>query len=147
MKHVGAGLCPPMLKDKALDKEKIIDLAKKAMERAYAPYSNFKVGAALRTKDGHVFTGSNVESASYALSICAERAAVAKAVSEGHRDFDELVIVTDTEEPTSPCGACRQVLSEFSPDLSVRMIALKDGEKRKSLRELFPDPFRLKPRV
>lgn len=130
-----------------MDREKIIELAKKAMENAYAPYSNFKVGAALHTRDGHVFTGSNVESSSYTLSICAERAAVARAVSDGYRDFDELVIVTDTEEPTPPCGACRQILSEFNPDLSITMVGLKNGQKQKSLRQLFPDPFRLKPQV
>lgn len=123
--------------------EALIEAAKKAFENAYAPYSSFKVGVALLTKDGHVFSGANVESSSYSLSICAERSALAKAVSEGYRDFDKLVIVTDTERPTPPCGACRQVFFEFNPELKILMVALKDGQKETTLDKLLPDAFDL----
>lgn len=127
-----------MVSDNAL-----IEAAKKALENAYAPYSGFRVGAALLTKDDRIFNGANVESSSYALSVCAERSALAKAVSEGYRDFERLVIVTDTDKPTSPCGACRQVFFEFNPELKILMVALKDGQKETTLRELLPDPFDL----
>lgn len=121
----------------------LIEEAKKALENAYAPYSNFRVGAALLAKDGHVFSGANVESSSYALSVCAERSALVKAVSEGYRDFEKLVIVTNTEKPTPPCGACRQVFFEFSPELKILMVALKNGQKETTLDKLLPDAFDL----
>lgn len=99
------------------------------------------MGAALLTEDGKVFTGGNVENASYGLSICAERVAAVKAVSEGHTRFSKLVVVADTEEPCPPCGVCRQMLFEFSPDMPVIMVNLRGKEKELTLRELLPEPF------
>lgn len=124
-----------------VSKEELIRLAKEARERAYAPYSEFKVGAALLTEDGEVFTGGNVENASYGLSVCAERVAVVKAVSEGHTKFRRLVVVADTEEPCPPCGVCRQMLYEFAPDMSVLMVNLEGKEKELTVRQLLPEPF------
>lgn len=124
-----------------VSKEELIRLAKEARERAYAPYSEFKVGAALLTEDGEVFTGGNVENASYGLSVCAERVAVVKAVSEGHTKFRRLVVVADTEEPCPPCGVCRQMLYEFAPDMPVLMVNLKGKEKELTVRQLLPEPF------
>ena len=121
-------------------REKLIEMAKRARENAYAPYSNFKVGAALLTEDGEIFTGANVENASYGLSICAERVAVFKAVSEGKRKFKAIAVVTDTEKPTPPCGACRQVLAEFG-DIEVIMANLKGDVKVMKLSELLPEAF------
>jgi cytidine deaminase len=89
-------------------KEKLIEAAREARERAFAPYSNFKVGAALRTKEGKIYTGCNIESATYGLTMCAERTAIWKAVSEGEIEFAEIAVVADTEELTPPCGSCRQ---------------------------------------
>jgi cytidine deaminase len=109
--------------------------AGKAAEKAYAPYSKFRVGAALLTKEGKVFTGCNVENASYGLSMCAERVAVFKAVSEGYREFEAIAVVSDPPG-ASPCGACRQVLHEFSPNIKV----IFNGEQF-SLTELLPKPF------
>jgi cytidine deaminase len=119
--------------------EELIDTAKKARKRAYAPYSHYKVGAALLGKSGKVYTGCNVENASYGHTVCAERTAVLKAVSEGEREFEAVAVVT--KNGGSPCGACRQVLSEFAPALTV-YIADKDGEYRTTtLKKLLPDSF------
>ncbi len=115
----------------------LVKAAEEAMKNSYSPYSKIRVGAALLTKDGRVFTGCNVENASYGLSMCAERVAVFKAVSEGFRDFQAIAVASDSVNP-SPCGACRQVLSEFSPDMDVIY-----GGKVHKLRELLPDGFRL----
>ncbi|OOC42240.1 cytidine deaminase [Thermosipho sp. 1074] len=120
---------------------KLITLAKDAMKRAYAPYSNFKVGAALLTKTGKVFTGSNVENASYGLTCCAERIAIFKAVSEGEKEFDTLVVVGDTEDPISPCGACRQVMAEFG-DFKVILVGKNGAVKETTVGELLPDYFK-----
>ena len=117
----------------------LIDLARKARKKAYAPYSHYKVGAALLGKSGKVYTGCNVENASYGHTVCAERTAVLKAVSEGEREFEAVAVVT--KNGGSPCGACRQVLSEFAPELIV-YIADKDGEFRTTtLKKLLPDSF------
>jgi len=117
----------------------LIDVARKARKRAYAPYSHYKVGAALLGKSGTVYTGCNVENASYGHTVCAERTAVLKAVSEGETEFEAVAVVT--KNGGSPCGACRQVLSEFSPELIV-YIADKNGEFRTTtLKELLPDSF------
>lgn len=121
-------------------RKKLLEMAKKARENAYAPYSNFKVGAAIITEDGKVFTGANVENASYGLSICAERVALFKAVSEGYRKFKAIAIVADTDGPVSPCGACRQVLSEFG-DMDVIMANVKGDMKVMKLSELLPESF------
>ena len=117
----------------------LIDLAGKARKKAYAPYSHYKVGAALLGKSGTVYTGCNVENASYGHTVCAERTAVLKAVSEGETEFEAIAVVT--RNGGSPCGACRQVLSEFSPELII-YIADKDGEYRTTtLKQLLPDSF------
>lgn len=122
-----------------MDEQELIAQAREAREKAYAPYSNFAVGAALLAKSGRVYTGCNVENASYGLSICAERTAVFKAVSEGVRDFEAIAVVT--EKGVTPCGACRQVLMEFGEDIQV-IVADEAGVYRVfTLRELLPEAF------
>jgi cytidine deaminase len=121
--------------------EALLAGATEAMKRAWSPYSGFSVGAALLADDGRMFTGCNVENASYGLTMCAERAAVFKAVSEGARDFRRLVLVCDGERPVSPCGACLQVLREFNRDLPM-VLANVGGETRETtLSALMPAPF------
>lgn len=115
--------------------------AKEAMRLAYAPYSEFKVGAALLAKDGRVFTGCNVENASYGAAICAERTAVVKAVSEGVREFEKIAITASSGDYASPCGICRQVLFEFMPDGTVLLDSDAEGMKAFSVRELLPFGF------
>ena len=105
---------------------------------AYAPYSQFAVGAALETKSGEVFCGCNVENLSFGLTCCAERNAVFAAVAAGEREFVRIVIVADSQEPVTPCGACRQVLAEFADDLEVRSVNLQGVEYSANLRELLP---------
>jgi len=106
-----------------------------------ASFSHFKVGAALETGDGTVVTGCNVENATYGLTICAERVAMFKALSEGHRAFARIAIVADTDAPTPPCGACRQILWEFGGDLEIVLANLTDEKGRHRLRDLLPLPF------
>ncbi len=112
-----------------------------AMENAYAPYSNFRVGAALRTKGGQLVTGCNMENSAYGLAICAETLAVASAVSQGLTEFDEIAIATEDSEPTPPCGACRQVLNEFAPNIRVSSYTRDGKEATWSLEELLPHAF------
>ncbi len=122
---------------------RLIEAAREAAKQAYCPYSGFRVGAALQGSSGKIYTGCNVENASYGLTICAERVAVTKAVSEGEKDFTVLAVVGDSDGFTFPCGACLQVLAEFAPDL---VILLSDGRGRVasfSLRELLPHSFGL----
>jgi cytidine deaminase len=119
----------------------IIDAARVARDRAHATYSNFKVGAAIETADGHIITGSNIENATYGLTMCAERIALFKAVSEGYRSFRRLAIVADTDRPTTPCGACRQVLWEFGGNLEVILADLHVVRGRHQLKDLLPHPF------
>jgi cytidine deaminase len=116
-------------------------LARQARERAHAPFSRFKVGAALRARGGEVVTGGNVESASYGLTMCAERVAVFKAVSEGLREFDAVAVVADSPRVTAPCGACRQVLWELCGDIWVHIVDLKGHGLTRRLSELIPLPF------
>ena len=112
-----------------------------AMERAYAPYSEFRVGAALLATDGSMTEGCNVENASFPAGLCAERAAVAAAVTRGNRTFEAVMIATEAEEPTPPCGICRQVLMEFSPHLVVLGVTRSGREARWMLDELLPKAF------
>ena len=122
--------------------ERLVGIAKAASERAYAPYSKFPVGVALRTREGKVFEGANVENASYSLTICAERVAMGSAVGEGSRDFALLVLYTPTPHPTLPCGACRQFMAEFSPELEI-LVVYEGGRFETNLGSLFPQPFEL----
>lgn len=119
----------------------IIEKAKAAREMAHAPYSKFKVGAALEAKDGKVYTGCNVENASYGVTCCAERTALVKAVSSGATEFKRIAIVADTREPCPPCGICRQALYEFAPKLQVIMANIAGRTETASLEELLPHPF------
>jgi cytidine deaminase len=112
-----------------------------SMDRAYAPYSNFKVGAALLGSDGSITEGCNVENASYPATMCAERTAISGAVARGIRSFDAIAIATEAEEPTPPCGICRQVLEEFSPHLIVMAFTRDGREARWTLDELMPKAF------
>jgi cytidine deaminase len=119
----------------------LIAAARTAREHAHAPYSNFRVGAAVRAKSGRIFTGCNVENATYGLTLCAERVAIFKAVSEGERGFDAVAVVADTDTLTPPCGACRQILWEFCGDAEVILANLGGKIDRYRLSTLFPKPF------
>ena len=119
----------------------LVAAAAAAREKAFAPYSKFKVGAALETEDGTVVPGGNVESASYGLTICAERVAIVRGVTDGFRCFKRVAVVTDTDTPTPPCGACRQLLWEFAPDAEVLLANLKGDVVRWTVRELIPGAF------
>ena len=119
----------------------LIAAARAAREFAVAPYSHFNVGAALRTRDGKIITGCNVENATYGLTVCAERVALLKALSEGERNFAALVVVADTAEPTPPCGACRQLLWEYCGDIPVTLANLTTVTGQHQLRDLLPWPF------
>ena len=120
---------------------KLVAAARKARRNARAEYSKFKVGAALETADGTVMTGCNIENASYGLTICAERVAMFKALSEGHRKFRRIAIVIDSTAPTPPCGACRQILWEFGGDLEVILANPRGETGRYQLGDLLPQPF------
>lgn len=119
----------------------LVAAARKARDLAHAEYSHFKVGAALETAAGAVISGCNIENATYGLTICAERVAMFKALSEGHRHFRRIVVVADTEHPTPPCGACRQILWEFGGDIEVILANLTRESGRHQLRDLLPLPF------
>jgi cytidine deaminase len=121
--------------------ETLIAAAKRARENAHAPYSNFRVGAALRASSGRIFGGCNVENATYGLTVCAERVAIFKAVSEGERGFNAISVVTDTDTLTPPCGACRQLIWEFCGDVPVILANLKGKIEVIQMKELFPKPF------
>ena len=119
----------------------LIAAARTAREHAHAPYSNFRVGAAVRAKSGRIFTGCNVENATYGLTLCAERVAIFKAISEGERGFDAVAVVADTDTLTPPCGACRQILWEFCGDAEVVLANLNGKVERHRMSALFPKPF------
>jgi cytidine deaminase len=119
----------------------LVEAARQARERAIAPYSHFKVGAALLTRDGRTYGGCNVENASYGLTVCAERVALLKALSEGERDFAMIAVVADTESPTPPCGPCRQLLWEYCGDIPVVMANLTAIKARHQMSDLLPLPF------
>ncbi|MCH1624973.1 cytidine deaminase [Fredinandcohnia quinoae] len=122
--------------------EELIVEAKKAREKAYVPYSQFKVGAALLTKDGKVYHGCNIENAAYSVTNCAERTALFKAYSDGVKDFTAIAVVADTERPVPPCGACRQVIAELCPsDLKVYLTNLKGDIQELTVAELLPGAF------
>jgi cytidine deaminase len=123
------------------DESALVAAAIDVRTRARARFSQFQVGAALETADGQIVTGCNVENATYGLTVCAERVAVFKAISEGHRQFVRIAVVADTTEPTPPCGACRQILWEFGGDLEVILGDLTAERGRLHLRDLFPFPF------
>lgn len=124
---------------KSFDREMLIAQAQAARERAYTPYSNYRVGAALLGRSGRVYTGCNVENAVYPLTTCAEQTAVVKAVSEGEREF--VAIAVATENGGSPCGACRQVLREFGADIVVLMVDAGGAVREATVAELLPDSF------
>jgi cytidine deaminase len=119
----------------------LLAAARAARENAVATFSKFRVGAALRSKSGKVYTGCNVENASYGLTICAERVAIFKALSEGEREFDAIAVVTDAEKLTPPCGACRQIIWEFCGDAEVILGNLKGKTEVHRMSALFPLPF------
>jgi len=120
--------------------QRLQELARAMWRRSYAPYSRYRVGAALETESGAVFTGCNVENASYGLTVCAERGGLAAAVAEGHRSFRRLVVATEGDQAVAPCGACRQVLAEFGTGLEVHGIGRKEN-RRWTLQELIPEVF------
>lgn len=121
--------------------EKLIEAAVKVRENAHAPFSNFKVGASLLTETGEIITGCNIENATYGLTLCAERVAIFKAISEGKNKFEKIAIVADTENLTPPCGACRQIIWEFCGDIEVVLANLHGTTKTFQMRELFPNAF------
>jgi len=120
----------------------LLDMAKTAAENAYAPYSGYKVGSAVLCEDGKIFYGCNIENASYSLTICAERTAIFKAISEGHKKFRAIAIYVDSEKAFPPCGACRQVISEFAPSIPV-VFANQIETTESSMKELLPGAFHL----
>ena len=121
--------------------KKLINEAEKARKRAYTPYSKFQVGAAVLCADGKIFTGCNIENASFGLSVCAERVAIFKAISEGSTTFEAIAVIGDTDKPCSPCGACRQVISEFGEEIFLIMANLKGDVKIKKIGDLLPEAF------
>jgi cytidine deaminase len=121
--------------------QELIDAATAVREHSYAPFSNFRVGAALETDDGEVITGCNVESASYGLTVCAERVAIWKAISQGKRKIKHIAVVADTEELTPPCGVCRQIIWEFGGDIPVILANLKGKTEVVQMKDLLPRTF------
>jgi cytidine deaminase len=119
----------------------LLSAALQARENAHAPYSQFRVGAALEAENGHLFTGCNIENATYGLTVCAERVAIFKAVSEGARRFRRLVVAADTDRLTPPCGACRQIIWEFCGDVPVTLVNPRGSTETFQMRDLFPRPF------
>ena len=123
------------------DIESLIEAAKRARMQSVAPFSNFRVGAAIKTADGKVYTGCNVESASYGLTVCAERVAIWKALSEGERQFTDLAVVADTETLTPPCGTCRQIIWEFARGAKIVFANLEGQSEEFQIADLLPRAF------
>lgn len=123
------------------DSDHLVSVAREARERALAPYSGFKVGAALLAAGGRIYSGCNVENASYGLTVCAERVALLKALSEGERSFEMIAVVADTTDPTPPCGPCRQLLWEYCGDIPVVLANLRKITGEHQMRDLLPLPF------
>ncbi len=121
--------------------QNLIDEAKLARDNAVAPFSKFKVGAALRTKGGKIFRGCNVENCTYGLTVCAERVALLSALAAGEREFDAIVVITQSDEPGTPCGPCRQLMWEYCKDIEVALTNLAGKRVDYKLSELFPHPF------
>jgi cytidine deaminase len=121
--------------------DRLVERAREARLRALADYSGFKVGAALETTSGEIITGCNIENATYGLTMCAERVAMFKALSEGHREFRRVAVVADTPSPTPPCGSCRQILWEFAGDVEVVLANLEAVTARYRMQDLLPAPF------
>jgi len=126
--------------DKKL-KEKLKKAAQRVIDNAYVPYSNFPLAAALLTKNGKIFTGVNIENAAYGSTMCAERTAVFKAVSEGYTEFQALLILSKTKKPVTPCGSCRQVINEFGKEIDIIMMTIEGREIIKKNKELLPGAF------
>ncbi len=128
-----------------MDEKKLVEEAKKARENAYAPYSGFKVGAAVLSSNGKVYRGCNVENASYGTTMCAERNAIGCAVADGKKEFTAIAVVSDRENGAAPCGECRQALAEFAKKKDIRVIIadLKGKFRAKGIRELLPEAFEL----
>ena len=124
-----------------MDDKKMIELAMAARENAYVPYSKFKVGAVVLTKDGQIFKGCNIESASFTPTICAERTALSKAVSEGHRNIDTIVVVGSLDKISFPCGVCRQFIREFGKDIRIISATSTENYKVFTIEELLPNSF------
>jgi len=135
------GVCSGMLDETV--RQNLLDLARRAREQAYAPYSNFTVGAAVLTAAGQIFTGANIENSSFGATVCAERVAIFAAVAAGRRDLTALAVIADTPEPVAPCGLCRQVLAEFNPDCPVLLANTAGRWRLANLQELLPQAFRL----
>ena len=133
------GMLQPVAHDRS--QPRVVGAARAARERAVAAFSEFKVGAALETTDGRIITGCNIENSTYGLTMCAERVAIFKALSEGHRSFTRIAVVADTTQTTSPCGACRQILWEFAGNIEVILADLTDIKTTHQLKELLPHPF------
>lgn len=123
--------------------KRLVDMASKAREKAYAPYSKFKVGAALEAENGKIYTGCNIENASYGITVCAERVALVKAVSEGVKKFKRIAVVANSKKPCPPCGICRQALYEFAPKMEIIMANLKGQTMSENLSRLLVHAFRV----
>ena len=121
--------------------EELVTAAKEARQNSYAPYSEFRVGAAIEMEDGEIYTGCNVESASYGLTVCAERVAIWKAISEGKHKVKNIAVVADTKELTPPCGVCRQIIWEFGGNVPVTLANLNGGRETVEMKELLPRAF------
>lgn len=127
--------------------KELLEMARQAQAQAYAPYSRFRVGCVLIGESGALYKGCNVENGAYGSTICAERTAVLSAVVSGERSFSRILLVTDSPKPEAPCGACRQVLHEFAPNLEIISVGTDGSEQRWNLKDLLPHGFDLKPTV